>query len=82
MDNNKLKDEKLKANIELLELLRSLIYSYPNLRFSQILNNFDFVKQDFTCGDSAYQVWVDEYHLEPKELVERVKLAIQKVNPE
>lgn len=83
----KLKDERLKANIELLELLRSLVYSYPDLRFSQILSNFDFVKQNIHTINNGgignnWSSWSDEYYLEPKLLVQRVKLAIQKVNPE
>lgn len=78
-----LKDKRYKANLALLEQLRGLIFAYPDMRFSQILGNFDFVKNDRDYevnGESlSPPVWRDEYHLEPNVLLERVKAAISKV---
>lgn len=66
------------ANRELLAILSSWIEAYPDLRFSQILGNMEFVKQDDVeheeCCDSRR--WADEYLLEPQELLKRVKARI------
>lgn len=56
-------------NTTLCHLLRELVDKYPDLRFSQILLNFDFTKKD-----------VDDYYLEPWELEERIIETINKVN--
>jgi len=74
--HEELKDERLKANIQLLEILRSLIYSYPNQRFNQILSNFDFVNQCAIPGIGAME-WADDYYLEPKVVLERVNTKIK-----
>lgn len=67
--------KRLNANLQLLEMLNGLIHSYPELRFSQILNIFDFVKQHNGA-------WVDEFYLEPDELSKRVCLAMDKIKRE
>jgi len=56
-------------NKNLLEFLRVAIESYPDMRFSQILVAFDFVKQ-VEREDKTY--WEDEFYLESKDLCERV----------
>lgn len=77
--NNRLAD-----NIELVKILTDLVNTNPDLRFSQILANFDFVKQipqyHHEVDEIIGHVWLDEYNLEPSELLERVKNSHLKVN--
>lgn len=79
--NPKLKEQRIHANRLLLEQLALMINEFPDLRFSQILSNFGFVKQYVSDmnGANANYSWVDEYYLEPNELLKRVTESIQKV---
>lgn len=76
-------DEKRRyTNGELVMLLYKLIQENPTMRFSQILSNFDFVKQDQIddISGGTTQFWQDEFYLEPTELLKRVKTAIERIN--
>lgn len=70
--------ERQAANRQLVRIISSMVEAYPDLRFSQILGNFDFVQQfkdALPC-----MAWEDEYHLESKELLKRVTEALSKLN--
>ncbi len=69
MDENSLNQRRQEANRELLELLREQIETHPSGRFSQILRNAGFVQQTEV---SDQVVWLDDFNLEPWELLERV----------
>lgn len=78
----KLKAQRIQANKLLLEQLSVMVNQFPDLRFSQILANFGFVKtvRDFEHnGNSLNPSWADEYHLEPTELLKRVIKSIKEV---
>lgn len=59
-------------NDTLLILLEDLIKKYPDMRFSQILSNFGFVKMSERDANFMPTTWVDEYYLESKEVLKRV----------
>jgi hypothetical protein len=59
------------ANIKLLEILTETINKHEDIRFSQALVNLDMVKY---LGDST---WVNDYYLEPRDLLKRVEEKIQ-----
>ena len=64
-------------NKKLIALLQTLVDSYPDLRFSQILCNFEFVKHEIDSkGNSS---WRDEYYVEPEAVGERVDKAVQRI---
>lgn len=68
-----------KYNQELVSLLSSLVEQYPELRFSQILQVFSFIK---TMPDSTGKInWINEFYEEPDEILKRVHVSIQKVSP-
>lgn len=79
-----LREKRYSANLELLAILNEIVMSdIGNQRFSQILDNFGFVKNliaSNTLPDTNDRFWVDEYNLEPNVLVERVKAEFAKVN--
>ncbi len=70
-----LQDERLTANMELTELLMELVMENPDMRFSQILSGFGFIK-DESYAD-AYggwmSMWRNESNLEPINVLTRVK---------
>lgn len=61
------------ANLELLEILRTQIEQYPDLRFTQLLINTGIIEADHEG------VIRDEFYLESSELLDRVKSYL-KVN--
>ncbi len=63
-------------NQELAAILIGYLQTYPDIRFSQILVNFGFVKADY--DDLIENYWHDEFYLESADLLERVKLALEK----
>lgn len=70
-------------NKTLCHLLRELVDKYPDMRFSQILSNFDFVVKKlvhYEGNDSGEEhTWKDEYYLEPWELEQRVTETLKKL---
>jgi hypothetical protein len=59
-------------NKALLKILECLIEENPDARFSQLLENYEFVSQD-NVG-----TWKDEFYLEPGELLKRVSDSLEK----
>lgn len=69
------------ANYQLTNLLHEIVKKYPDLRFSQILQNFDYIKVQEIKGMNAggtyhYLVWKDEFYLEPQDLLKRVEESL------
>lgn len=60
-------------NQQLCTILSTLVGSYPDMRFSQILATFDFVMRDFEGH------WKEEYYVEPDVILQRVKEAIERL---
>jgi len=68
------------ANRQLVEILATLVNQYPDLRFGQILSNFDFVlTADSGTGGMAL---LDEYHVEPEEILKRVTKQLGEIQVE
>ena len=59
-------------NKELVKLLSELIEQHPDLRFSQILFNFGFVKQDRPANPNLGVGWQNEFYLESEKVLKRV----------
>ncbi len=49
---------------------------HPELRFSQILLTYRFVKQERPAKPEARISWQDEFYLEPQEVLKRVRRAL------
>ena len=68
---------RLEANLALLEALKDLINTYPDQRFSQLLENHAFVQHNSAEYSEGYisktAYWTDEFFLEPEQLLNRVK---------
>jgi hypothetical protein len=81
MDYKKLKAERYRANLELIETLKAIVSSdHGEQRFGQILRNYGFVNQENPITNSDYySYWSDEFNLEPKLLLDRVKTECTKV---
>jgi len=69
-------EKRLKANLKLVEIIKTYAKKYPDLRFSQILANWDFVIRH---EDFVQSVWIDEYNVEPDVILERVKVSIKRI---
>lgn len=66
---------RFNENTELLQILFDLVLKNPQLRFSQILNDYGFVIHN---GIGLSDVgWEDEYYVEPAEILKRVKKTIE-----
>ena len=64
------------ANLELLNKLEYLIEAHPDLRFSQILDVFGFVKAERPVKDPGRIHWQNEFYVEGGQLLERVNRRI------
>lgn len=64
-----------KYNQELLQILTKAVEKWPDLRFSQILTSLKFVSDGQKCMDCKSDMphWEDEFYLESKDLLDRVK---------
>jgi hypothetical protein len=75
---------RMEANLKLIEILTRLTYQYPDLRFSQMLFNFGFVKDASkdvmtATGPETTRCWADEYYIESSELVKRIGEQLKKL---
>ena len=67
------------ANRAILIVLADLVEKYPDMRFSQILVNYDFVEQqDVQTAGYPKMRWRDEFYLESDKLLERILEAYNK----
>lgn len=67
------------ANKELINQLQYLVDRNPDMRFSQILLAFGFVKQERPARPEARISWQDEFYLEGSQILERVNHRIKDV---
>ena len=67
------------ANIELLLKLGDLINAHPDLRFSQILDVFGFVKAERPAKPEHGISWQNEFYVEGGQLLERVNRRIKDI---
>ena len=70
------------ANWKLINLLQYLQYKHPDLRFSQILQNFAFIKPQRPVKNKGEQSWQNEFYLEGEDLLKRVEKRIEDVEKE
>lgn len=76
---DKLTKERFECNMVLIDILKEYLKEHKDIRFSQALSNLDFVKKvqhTNECGDEGfeYQYWKDEFYLESKDLLKRIKI--------
>lgn len=64
-------------NLDLVEQLVDLVNENPDMRFSQILLAYGFVKQTRPARPEANIDWQDEFYMEPDVLLKRVKRRIE-----
>lgn len=65
------------SNIDLLNRLEYLIEKHPDMRFSQILQNFGFVKPQRAVRDPGRISWQNEFYIEGSDLLTRVIRRIE-----
>lgn len=65
--------KRLESNRELIKILADLVEKNPELRFNQILVSSGFIKDIISVNPSYGIFWKNEYYLESKKLLERVK---------
>lgn len=77
LDDKDFDKKRYEANVELMQILTTLIVENPSQRFSQILLNYGFV-----VGNSSRLTsnWMDEFATEPQEVLWRVKETIKKID--
>jgi hypothetical protein len=68
--------QRQEINNQLVQQLYELINKYPDMRFSQALLNFGFVR-DTNLQDG--RVWIDEYNVEPEHILARVSDTLEKM---
>ena len=65
-----------KDNQQVLDLLQELIKDYPDQRFSQILQNYGFIKPNRPADPQVRVDWQNEFYEEPNVILDRVKQRI------
>lgn len=64
---------RLDANRKLVEYLIDIIEQHPDLRFSQILSVFRFVRTTRPVRPNVTEVnWENEFYVEPEQILKRV----------
>lgn len=71
---NKFDQDRLEANRELVEILTNLVEEQPTQRFSQLLRNAGFIKENRPAKpDNPNIYWQNEFYMEPQDVLKRVK---------
>ncbi len=65
------------ANQELVDILQYLVETEPDLRFSQILYNYGFVKPIRPARPELALDWQNEFYYEPTRILARVRGKIE-----
>jgi hypothetical protein len=65
------------ANLKLADILKEMIQNNPDIRFSQVLYAFGFIKPNRPTIDAG-DYWQNEFYTEPTEVLERVIARIEK----
>jgi hypothetical protein len=64
-------------NQELVDVLQYLVETYPDLRFSQIMNIWGFVKEERPAKHELSISWQNEFYVEPAVVIKRVKQRLE-----
>lgn len=67
---------RLKKNMELLEVLKTIIENNPDLRFGQILFNYGFILPDHYETQKGWMM-KDPFYEEPNTTLERVQQCLK-----
>ena len=70
---------RYKTNMLLLQELERLIVLHSDLRFSQILQSYGFVKPLRPHKDALIE-WQNEYYIEPQTILDRVMECITNID--
>jgi len=66
------------ANLQLVTELFNIVQKYPDLRFSQILGSYGFVRQERAVRyEDVGVTWQNDFYTEPSVVLERVKKRIK-----
>lgn len=65
------------VNQELVDVLQYLVETYPDLRFSQIMNIWGFVKEERPARSELSISWQNEFYTEPNVILKRVKQRLE-----
>jgi len=72
------KKTRQKANRELLKILAAIVEINPDLRFGQILRNYDFIK-DGAEGKNGEHLWFNHFHVESDVILSNVLKAVDDI---
>lgn len=64
------------SNYQLAAILIELIKEYPDQRFSQILQNYGFIKPNRPADPQVRVDWQNEFYEESDVILERVKQRV------
>jgi hypothetical protein len=71
-------NDRLKCNKKLVKLLNKLVNENPELRFGQILDNWNFVQRESFDGEDIYiRYWEDEFSTESAAILKRVEIKLR-----
>ena len=70
---------RVEINTKILQELAILIGKNPDLRFSQILDVFGFVKAERPANSENRISWQNEFYMEPDEVLKRVQQRIKDI---
>lgn len=65
------------ANVKLIQILAQYLTDHPSERFGQALRNLEIV-QESRLQDGGV-CWFNEFNTEPREMVQRAKLALKRM---
>jgi hypothetical protein len=73
-------DQKRKANNQkLVDILQKLVNENPSQRFSQILQNFGFIKPNRPANSDLRIDWQNEFYSEPQDIITRVEERVKDI---
>jgi hypothetical protein len=70
---------RLEANKKLVKLLSDLVDSNPDQRFSQILRNYGFIKEDRPARPEMCISIQNEFYVESDKILERVEERVKDI---
>lgn len=65
------------TNQKLVDILQKLVNENPSQRFSQILQNYGFIKPNRPANPDQRIDWQNEFYMEPQQVLERVEQRVK-----
>lgn len=69
------------ANYKILQILFQEVLNQPDIRFGQLMRNLEVISEGKSADWSA-PPWINEFNLEPQQLLKRIEAACRAQNIE